>query len=244
MFEQLDAITGGRAPVVAAVLAAIMLLVMLRFARTLEPRLVPRFGVRIAKYLAAAMTTTALGGAVLVIVLSLAWQNGIRDTVAALADFGLRLGFAADEGAALTAGMFAASALVSGLVTWVRGLVGGAPTQAALDVLPVTPAETAVFGLVLVPLGSLSEEIVYRGFVMGQLWGWTGNAWIAAVLAAVLFGIMHRYQGTWGMLRTGLIGLVFAVGVIATGSLVPSILAHVLANLGGTILRVDRAKAA
>jgi membrane protease YdiL (CAAX protease family) len=38
--------------------------------------------------------------------------------------------------------------------------------------------------------------------------------------------------------------MVFAAGMILTGSLVPSILAHFLANLAGTFLRPGTAKAA
>jgi membrane protease YdiL (CAAX protease family) len=38
--------------------------------------------------------------------------------------------------------------------------------------------------------------------------------------------------------------MLFVAGVILTGSLVPSILAHFLANLAGTIVRPGTAKAA
>ncbi len=245
MVDQLNAMTGGQAPVVIALLAALGLIVVSRFARWLEPRLaVMHMGPRIAKYLRTAFGSAALTGAVLVIVWCLALRSGSPDLGAALWELGLRLGFAPDEGAALTAAMLAASAIISALVGWVRGIAGGAPTPDALAFLPVTSAETAVFGLVLAPIASAGEEIVFRGFLMGQFWALAGDGWIAAVLSSAVFGLMHAYQGPWGILRTGLIGMVFAAGVMLTGSLVPSILAHFLADVSGTILRPGTAKAA
>jgi membrane protease YdiL (CAAX protease family) len=243
--DQLNAMTGGQAPLVIALFAALALIAVARFVRWLEPRLAAMgMGRRIAKYLRTALGSAAITGAVVVVVWWLALTNGNTDLATALSDFGLRLGFAPDEGAAVTAAMVAASAIVSALVGWVRGMAGGVATPEALALLPVTPAETATFALVLAPIASAGEEIVYRGFLMGQFWAFTGDGWIAAALSSVVFGLMHAYQGTWGILRTGLIGMVFAAGVILTGSLVPSILAHFLANLAGTILRPGTAKAA
>jgi membrane protease YdiL (CAAX protease family) len=37
--------------------------------------------------------------------------------------------------------------------------------------------------------------------------------------------------------RTGLIGFILAVGLIMTGSLIPSIIAHTLANMLGAAIR-------
>lgn len=245
MLDRINATTGGQAPVVIALLAALAVIAVGRFVRWLEPRLAAmRMGPRIAKYVRTALGSAAITSAVVVVVWCIALANGHPDFAAALWNLGLRLGFAPDEGAAVTAGMVAASAIISALIGWVRGLAGGAPTPEALAFLPVTPAETATFALVLAPIASAGEEIVYRGFLMGQFWAFTGDGWIAAALSSVVFGLMHGYQGTWGIVRTGLIGMIFAVGVILTGSLVPSILAHFLANVSGTILRPGSAKSA
>jgi membrane protease YdiL (CAAX protease family) len=56
--------------------------------------------------------------------------------------------------------------------------------------------------------------------------------------AAVLFGLLHLYQGGLGILRTGSIGLVLGAGTLATGSLMPAILAHTLLDMTSTIVRV------
>ena len=239
MLDWINTLTGGQAPVVIALAAAVALIAISRIVRVLEPRLAAtRMGVRSAKYLAMALRSAAMTAAVVAIVWCLGLRNGSTDLGAALSDMGLRFGFDANDGAALTLAMFAASAIISAVVAWVRQMAGGAPTREALDFLPVTPAETAVFGSVLAPIGSAGEEIVFRGFLMGQLWALTGDGWIAAALSSVAFGLMHGYQGPWGIVRTGLIGMVFAVGVLLTGSLVPSIIAHLFANVAGTIQRV------
>jgi membrane protease YdiL (CAAX protease family) len=73
--------------------------------------------------------------------------------------------------------------------------------------------------LVLMPriwLGAaLCEEIVFRAFLIGRLEAAFGGASrvataMAVVLASVLFGFAHAYQGPTGILITGTLGLIFA----------------------------------
>jgi membrane protease YdiL (CAAX protease family) len=116
----------------------------------------------------------------------------------------------------VASGIPALATIAGFVVTALRAEAGGAP---------------ALLGLV-------------RGFVMGQLWGFTGDGWIAAVLSSVLFGFMHLYQGAWGVLRTGAIGFVFALGVLLTGSLVPSMIAHTSGNVLGAAFPPRRAATA
>ena len=59
----------------------------------------------------------------------------------------------------------------------------------------------------------------------------------AAVVSTAVFGIMHAYQGSMGVARTTLMGGVLAWGFLASGSLWPPILAHVLIDvLAGIVL--------
>lgn len=225
-------------PVQIAIAAAVAMLAVGLIARRSMPAIAARAGDRIALYVTTAMRAAAVAGAVAVVAWTLGLQNGRPGFWTALQDLGLHLRFAPDEGAALAVAMVAASAVVSGVIGILRKAAGGVPTQAALDFLPKTRAEMAVFALVLAPTGSTGEEIIYRGFLLGQLWGFAGDGWIAAALSSIVFGLMHGYQGVWGMVRTGLIGFVFAVGVLLTGSLVPSIVAHFLANVMGASFRI------
>ena len=62
----------------------------------------------------------------------------------------------------------------------------------------------------------------------------------AAFLSTVVFGIMHGYQGSMGIARTMLMGGVLAWGFLASGSLWPPIIAHVLIDLLAGIVLGER----
>jgi membrane protease YdiL (CAAX protease family) len=92
----------------------------------------------------------------------------------------------------------------------------------------------------------LGEELAYRGYAILALAPLTGTLGAAAV-TTVVFAVMHAYQGRLGVVRTGVMGAVLAAGFLATGSILPSILAHasidVLAGvvLGERLLSPERA---
>ena len=112
-----------------------------------------------------------------------------------------------------------------------------AATQSKLDaarIVPKTPAEYALFP-VLILSSSTMEELLFRGFLF---WVFTPVAglWGAVAISTVIFGLGHLYQGWSGVLRTGLIGLAFAVGFALTHSLWWLMIAHILMNLQGQFL--------
>ena len=98
------------------------------------------------------------------------------------------------------------------------------------QIMPTTPRERGVFALLSVAAG-VFEEIVFRGFLPAFLLPWTGSYLLAALPAAVAFGVSHAYQGGHGVVRTGVLGLWLAFGVGWTGSLWPSIFAHAALDL-------------
>jgi membrane protease YdiL (CAAX protease family) len=74
------------------------------------------------------------------------------------------------------------------------------------------------------------EEIVYRGFLLWFL----GNImplWVAVIVSSVFFGLGHSYQGPSGALRTGLVGLAFALLYVVTGSIWLPIIGHALFDI-------------
>ena len=76
-------------------------------------------------------------------------------------------------------------------------------------------------------------------------WKWLESsrfAWIlAAIFQAVLFGLVHAYQGIGGILTTGLIGLTFGLlYLVARRNLWPTIIGHGLVNTFGiTVLHLQ-----
>lgn len=146
---------------------------------------------------------------------------------------------------ARAAGMGAADLGLVGLgvgeaVGWtvaaVAGAVGLAAAWRALRVrespvlvllLPRTPVEKALFVGVSLSAG-VGEEVVFRGFLVPALAAATGYGWLAVALAAAVFGVVHAYQNPAGVVRAGLLGVLLTVPLLATESLVPSMLAHFL----------------
>ena len=127
------------------------------------------------------------------------------------------------------------------------GVVGWRERSLVRRLMPEGPRERRGFVLLSVAAG-FGEELAYRAFAPLYLMAWGGSYITAAFPCALAFGCLHRYQGPHGILRTGVIGLVLALGVDVTGSLWPAVVAHALLNivvglfLGETLLRdVDTA---
>ncbi len=74
------------------------------------------------------------------------------------------------------------------------------------------------------------EELLYRGFVLWVLAQWM-PLWAAVLLSSLAFGLAHSYQGVGGMLRTGLMGLLFAGLFVASGSIWLPMLFHALFDI-------------
>jgi membrane protease YdiL (CAAX protease family) len=95
-------------------------------------------------------------------------------------------------------------------------------------------------------LAAFGEEMVYRGYLlnrMARLFGENGVRWVLAIiLTSILFGLVHLYQGTSGMITTGFSGLVCAIAYFANGrNLWAPIVAHgVYDTIGFVLIYVGR----
>lgn len=74
------------------------------------------------------------------------------------------------------------------------------------------------------------EEIIYRGFLFWYLIQFV-PLWAVILLSSVAFGLAHSYQGLGGIIRTGLIGVAFAVLYATSGSIWLPILGHALLDI-------------
>lgn len=101
--------------------------------------------------------------------------------------------------------------------------------QAAEALFPRTPGELRGFSLLALSAG-ICEEIVYRGFMMAFIALWLGVI-PAVILSSILFGFAHLYLGMRHVLRTAIIGLSFALIVLASASLWPAIVIHAIFDL-------------
>jgi len=104
-----------------------------------------------------------------------------------------------------------------------------------VHLLPRTAAERGLFVLLSLAAG-MGEELAYRGYALGSLQLLGMGPWSAAALSSAAFGVLHAYQGPLGIARTAVVGLLFAIGVHLSGSLVPAVVAHAMVDLVAGLL--------
>ncbi|QVQ54281.1 CPBP family intramembrane metalloprotease [Spiractinospora alimapuensis] len=83
-------------------------------------------------------------------------------------------------------------------------------------------------------VAAIAEELLYRGFLVTFGVSMGLPLWIVAPVSCVLYAVGHIYQGWRGLLGPGLLGVLYMVLYLGTGSLVVAIVAHVL--LGVSLL--------
>ncbi|MDJ0954857.1 MAG: CPBP family intramembrane metalloprotease [Acidimicrobiia bacterium] len=84
------------------------------------------------------------------------------------------------------------------------------------------------------------EEVLYRGFMLGQisdlLGGGVGADLIALIVSSVVFGLSHSYQGRSGGITTGLVGALLGLIFLAAGNIWLPILTHGVIDTVGLLL--------
>lgn len=146
------------------------------------------------------------------------------------------------EGAPSVAGVVGWTVLVLGATVavvlafrWLGTRLGAREHPVLRALLPRTASERRAFVALSLTAG-VAEEVAYRGYAIALLLPFLGAAGSVAA-SSVLFGALHAYQGVLGMARTTGVGVVMAVGLLASGSLWPCILAHAAYDVvAGTIL--------
>jgi uncharacterized protein len=96
--------------------------------------------------------------------------------------------------------------------------------KSATPLLPHDPNENRLFKIVSVTAG-VCEEVLFRGFLLWYLAGWTGTM-VAVILSSLVFGLGHIYLGTKNVPKTAAAGMMLACLAVASRSLWPAILIH------------------
>ncbi len=103
--------------------------------------------------------------------------------------------------------------------------------ELARKIMPHTAVEALAF-FALAATVAICEEFLYRGFVFAVVQrAFRGSAVAATLVSSALFALAHLYQRRRGLASTFVVGLIFAGVRILTGSLAPSIAAHMLTDL-------------
>ncbi len=117
---------------------------------------------------------------------------------------------------------------------------GGAPKLRTLgDIAPLMPrngAETIWTGLLSINAG-IGEELFFRLALPLLLVLVTGNAVAAFAIAAIVFGLVHVYQGWVGVLATMFLGAVFTAIYLLAGNLAWPMALHAGIDLLGLVVR-------
>ncbi|MBB6170253.1 membrane protease YdiL (CAAX protease family) [Nocardiopsis mwathae] len=109
----------------------------------------------------------------------------------------------------------------------------GAEVNEALA--PRTPAERRLAAALAITAG-IGEELLYRGLFIALGVSFGLPLWAAAILSCVLFAIAHLYQGWWGLVGPGLVGVLFTVVYLGTGSLIIPILLHIALDVRSLLI--------
>jgi CAAX protease family protein len=118
----------------------------------------------------------------------------------------------------------------------------------ALKVFPQDTVERLGF-TALVSTVAICEELIYRGFAQRVFQDWAagvvgpGVAIVAGVIAsAAMFSLAHLYQGRRGLASTFVVGLLFSTVRAFTASLVPTSVAHFVADITAGFLAPGRVR--
>jgi len=115
--------------------------------------------------------------------------------------------------------------------------------QLALKLFPRDNVERLAF-FALVATVSVCEELIYRGFALRAFEDWSHSTLVAILFSSLLFSLAHIYQGRPGLISTFTVGVLFAGIRTWTGSLIPPIAAHFVADLTVGLLAPDRIRRA
>jgi CAAX protease family protein len=118
-----------------------------------------------------------------------------------------------------------------------KGLEGVRAQMASIaEFLPRSKTEAALFRGIAVTAG-VCEEIWWRGFLIWYLATYVGE-WPAVFIGALMFGVVHLYQGTAGVIKSGVTGLLLGILYLGTGTLLWPMIVHTAIDLhGGALAR-------
>ncbi|MBK6499644.1 MAG: CPBP family intramembrane metalloprotease [Saprospiraceae bacterium] len=102
------------------------------------------------------------------------------------------------------------------------------------NIIPMTWAEYQHYIFLAVAAG-ISEEIIFRGFLINYMLTLLTEASYASILSvlipAIVFSLSHLYQGWWAVLKIMLIAALFGWIFLQTGSLLIIVIVHILIDL-------------
>lgn len=179
------------------------------------------------EFIAVASATIVHDLALLSLVLYFVWRNG--EGFAALGWRAQHVGREALIGLALFVPIFFG---VAALEQALRHSGLSAP-DALPPFLTPTSGPEYLLALVLLVVVAVTEETIFRGYLLLRFRTVTRSAVLAVALSTILFALGHGYEGSVGLIAVGTLGLVFALVYLWRRSLVAPTVMHFVQNFIG-----------
>src|SRR5689334_22432598 len=124
----------------------------------------------------------------------------------------------------IAAGMWAAW---MGVVWSINHVLPPSTSKVVGSMLPVGLTESIVWMILSMSAG-VAEELAFRGYLQRR---------IGIIGQAIVFGIVHGYQGLYSIIRITVYGLLFGLVAHWRKSLAPGMIAHAWTDMAAGLLR-------
>jgi membrane protease YdiL (CAAX protease family) len=111
-----------------------------------------------------------------------------------------------------------------------------APATAMPSFLEARGRVELLLAAFLVVVVAITEETIFRGYLLLRFRGVNLRLPWAVLLSAVIFSLGHGYEGSSGVVTVGTMGLLFAVVYLWRQSLVAPMVMHFLQDFIGIVL--------
>jgi membrane protease YdiL (CAAX protease family) len=119
---------------------------------------------------------------------------------------------------------------------FLRNIGLSAPSTPLPATTPSAGIGEIVLGVILVIIVAISEETIFRGYLMLRFGSITSSAFWAVVLSSFVFSLGHGYEGSSGVVTVGVMGAALAVVYLWRRSLVAPMVMHFLQDFIGIVL--------
>ena len=200
---------------------------LLVFLLLVVPGLAASFFVQTAdlSFVAVAIATALRDVALVALVLYFLWRNGERRATIGWT----RRRFFRELGLGVL--LFPVAAISVAIVVSVLHKLGLGVLEKTPNALAPRGVGQTALAVVLVTIVAISEETIFRGYLLGRFRELTHSAALAVALSTAIFMLGHGYEGAAGVAGVGVLGFFFAIVYLWRGSLVAPMTMHFCQDL-------------
>jgi len=145
----------------------------------------------------------------------------------------------ADGGALTTAVVWGGGAVLllgSVLAIWLARTSDDVPAIGDIAALLPRNRQELGWGAAMSVNAGVVEELMFRLALPTLVYAVSGDALVAVAGSVLVFGLLHLYQGAWGVLGSVAIGAVLMAVFLLSGSILVPIVVHMLIDLRSLVL--------